>query len=417
MNTTLLSLLLLAAIFLLGFFGNQFFKKTKISDILILIIVGLLFGPIFNVIPVSIIEILRGLAPVFATIALIVLLFDGGLYLNFRKVLTEIKNSFLYTIIVFVVTAFACGAALHFIFGFEWLYGLMAGVIVGGTSSAIVIPLITKSSASNKTKTILTLESAMTDIFCVVATITIAGLIISQAINTTSIAQTIFLAFAIASVIGVIGGLFWIRILRDQTEAKEFDYFLTLAFLFVLYVLAEYLGGNGAFCVLVFGLVLGNSTSLLNTFKMKEYTLGEGIANFQREISLLIKTFFFVYLGIIIDIKMLLKLDVILITLALVSLILILRAVSTQLLFSKILKKKDRAFVVALHSRGLASAVLATYPIGLGLINIFTEKIIAIAFLVILITNLSTTVYFLIVEREKDPPASTSNIKASGGKK
>ena len=401
MVTPIIFLLFIAGIFLLGFFGNLFFKKTKVSDIFILILVGLLLGPIFNVIPLEIIELLRSFAPIFAAVALIILLFDGGLYLNFYKVITEIKNAFLYTVLVFTFGTIISATLLHFIFGFEWLFGILAGAIIGGTSSAIIIPLINKSSATDKTKTIMTLESAITDIFCVVATIAIVGVITSQSINPNIIIKEIFSAFAIATVIGLIGGFIWIKLLRDTEEVKTFSYLLTLSFLFVLYATTEFLGGNGAFCALVFGLVLGNASDILKTFKMKEFTLETNMTHFQTEISLLIKTFFFVYLGIIIDIKII-TLETILITLALVAIILILRALITKLLFSKALEKKDQDLIVALHARGLAAAVLATYPLSVGINNIFTQKIVGIAFLLIIVTNITTTIYFFLVENQKN---------------
>lgn len=399
MVNPLLFLLLMSGIFLLGFFGNIFFKKTKISDILILIIVGLLLGPIFHLIPATIVELLREFSPIFAAVALIILLFDGGLCLNFTKVINEIKNSFIFTILIFIFTAGISGVFLHYVFGVEWIFGFLAGAIIGGTSSAIVIPLVSRSSATDKTKIILTLESAMTDVFCVVATITITGLIISQSINATHIAQGIFSAFAIATVIGLIGGLVWIKVLRDNTEAKDFDYLLTLAFLFLLYVATEYLNGNGAFCALIFGLVLGNASTILKAFKMKEFTMEKSMSHFQTEISLLIKTFFFVYLGIIIDLTII-SLETILISLGLIVVLLVVRIIVSKMLFSKTLNKADQDIISALHARGLAAAVLATYPLTIGIVNDFTQKLVAVVFLVILITNITTTIYLFVVEKK-----------------
>lgn len=94
MINPLIFLIFIAGIFLLGFLGNLFFKKTKVSDILILILLGLLIGPIFNIIPESIIFTLRNYTTIFAAVALIVLIFDGGLYLNFIKLLQKLKMLF-----------------------------------------------------------------------------------------------------------------------------------------------------------------------------------------------------------------------------------------------------------------------------------------------------------------------------------
>lgn len=399
MINPLVFLVFIAGIFLLGFLGNLFFKKTKISDILILILIGLLIGPIFNIIPETIIHTLRNYTTIFAAIALIVLIFDGGLYLNFYKVITEIKNAFLFTMLIFILTASLSTILLHYVFGFELIYGILLGAIIGGTSSEIIIPLITKSSATDKTKTIMSLESAITDVLCVISTVTIVGIIIAQTANTKLIIQGVFSAFALAAVIGLIGGIIWSRILRDSQEVKGFSYFLTLSFLFLLYAATEYLGGNGAFCVLVFGLVLGNASDIFKTFKMKDFTLDKTIHHFQTEISLVIKTFFFIYLGVIIDFKFI-NLNVILITLALVSLIIVIRILITKMLFFKNLEKKDKDLMVAMHTRGLAAAVLATYPISVGLNNVFTQKIIGVSLLIILITNITTTIYFFIIEKK-----------------
>ncbi|MFA5746212.1 MAG: cation:proton antiporter [archaeon] len=408
MNSPLLFLVFIAGIFLLGFLGNVFFRKTKISDVFILIFIGLFLGPIFQVVPQATILQLREYSPIFAAIALIVLIFDGGLYLNFYRVITEIKNAFLFTMLVFVLTSVLSGVLLHFVFGFEWIYGLLLGVIIGGTSSEIIIPLVTKSSATDQTKTIMTLESAITDVLCVVATVTIVGIIITQVANTKLIIQGVFSAFAIAAVVGLIGGIIWSKILRDSEDVKGFSYFLTLSFLFLLYAATEFLSGNGAFCVLVFGLVLGNASDIFKTFKMKDFTLEKNIHHFQTEISLVIKTFFFIYLGVIIEFKYI-TFEVILITLALVALIIILRILITKLLFFKNFEKKDKALIVSLHTRGLAAAVLATYPISMGINNAFTQKIVGVSLLVILMTNVTTTIYYFIIEHKSDSETINKN--------
>jgi cell volume regulation protein A len=245
----------------------------------------------------------------------------------------------------------------------------------------------------------MSLESAITDVLCVISTVTIVGIIIAKTANTKLIIQGVFSAFALAAVIGLIGGIVWSRILRDSQEVKSFSYFLSLSFLFLLYAVTEFLGGNGAFCVLIFGLVLGNASDIFKTFKMKDFTLDKTIHHFQTEISLVIKTFFFIYLGVIIDFKYI-NLNVILITAALVSLIIVIRILITKLLFFKNLEKKDKDLVVAMHTRGLAAAVLATYPTSVGIQNVFTEKIIGVALLVILITNITNTIYFFIIEKK-----------------
>jgi cell volume regulation protein A len=395
-------LLFIAGIFLLGFFGNLFFRKTKISDIFFLIIIGYLLGPLFNIIPVDKMD-LSSVTPILGALALIILLFEGGLHLNFYKVIKELGNATKFTILVFLITVLLCSGVLYFIFSYPFIYGLLIGSIIGGVSSAVTIPLIRTANSNESTKTLLTLESAMTDALCVIITIAIVQVIISQNTSIQFMLQGIFSAFAIATVIGVLGGIFWLKVLRDWRSTHEYSYLLTLSFLFILYVLSEYVKGNGAFCALIFGLVLGNSPEILKIFKMKEFKLNNTIKQFQSEISLFIKTFFFIYLGLIVDLSLLdLKLILIVIFILIVSIAS--RILSAKLLFSKDGDlNKYEPLIVSLHARGLAAAVLATYPLTMGIVNDYTLSILPIAFLIIILTNLTTTIsYFMFEKKQKD---------------
>jgi potassium/hydrogen antiporter len=404
---TLLILLFVSGIFLLGFFGNLFFKKTKISDLFFLILIGYLLASVLKVVPAYEIELLNSFTPIFGALALIILLFEGGLHLNFYKVINELGNASGFTLLVFSLTVGLSGVILNIAFGYPFIYGFLIGAILGGVSSAVVIPLVKKSSASENTKTLLTLESAMTDALCVIITIAIVEIIVAQTASIQGVVQSIFSAFAIATVIGVVGGIFWLRILRDFHSASEYSYLLTLSFLFFLYVVTEFIKGNGSFCALVFGLVLGNAPEILKIFRMKEFTLSRNILQFQNEISLFIKTFFFVYLGLIVDLGNL-ELKTIFIVIAILIISIISRIIVSKLLFSRsTISKKDQNKIVALHARGLAAAVLATYPLTVGVNNIYTNTILPIAFLVIVLTNLTTTIGFFICEKKTNKTNSS----------
>ncbi len=397
----LLLFLFISIIFLFGFFSNLFFKKTKISNIFLLLLIGYLLGPVFNIIPIINVIVPETFTPFFGALALMILLFEGGMHLSFYKVIKEFGNAVLFTIFVFLITVLLTGSILHFIFNYPILYGLLIGSIVGGVSSAITIPLVRRSQATEDTKTVLTLESAINDALCVIVAMAIIQIILAGSITYQVVLQGIVSAFAIATVIGVVGGLFWLKILRDFAQTKEFGYFLTLSFLLLLYVTTEYFSGNGAFCALIFGLVLGNSPHILNMFKMKEFRLEKSILQFQHEISLFIKTFFFVYLGLIVDLGIL-NFNIMIIVVSILVIILLSRMLVTKIMFSRSEKiKKDIPLITSLHARGLAAAVLATYPLSLGINNQYSLTILPISFLIIFITNSTTTVFFFLSERKR----------------
>ena len=404
--------LVFSAIFIIAFFGNLFFKKTRFSDISILLIIGFLIGSVFNIITSSQLEVLKSMSSLFGALALIIILFEGGLHLNFYKVLREIGKATMFTIAVFFFTVLFSGVLLHYIFSIPAIYALLIGTAIGGVSSAVVIPLVMTSKSKEETKTLITLESAITDVLCIIVFITLFEIIVTQKSSVQFVTQNIISAFAIATVIGVVSGIFWTKILRDFTIIRKFNYFLTLSFLFLIYVLIEYAKGNGAFGVLIFGLVLGNSNEILKIFKMKTLSLDNVVSlnevyKFQAEISLFIKAFFFIYLGLIIDISAV-TFNIILISAVLIAVSIASRYLSIYVFSGDSTIKQDKKYILALHARGLAAAVLGTYPIAMGVVNKYTLILLPITFLVIFLTNMTTTFMFFFTERSK--------IKENGSK-
>jgi NhaP-type Na+/H+ or K+/H+ antiporter len=80
---------------------------------------------------------------------------------------------------------------------------------------------------------------------------------------------------------------------------------LTPAFVFILFGITEYLGYSGPVAVLVFGLVLGNASGLVGPDGVRMGDLAMSLTNvnaaesrFLGELVFILKTFFFVFLGL-----------------------------------------------------------------------------------------------------------------------
>ena len=101
-------------------------------------------------------------------------------------------------------------------------------------------------------------------------------------------------------------------------------------------------------------------------------------------------------MGVIIDLSII-TLETTLIALVIILVLLLVRFLTTKLLFSRQLSKDDQKIICSLHARGLAAAVLATSLLTMGLDPVLSNKIVSIVFLVILITNLTTKIYLYIV--------------------
>jgi len=391
--------LLLGAIIFLGFIGNYIFNRTKISDVLILFLAGLLIGPIFGFADQ---QFFLGIVPVFASLALIIILFDGGMHLNFYRVLKELGKASAITFISFVFSVIFVATVLHYVFEWNLLIALLMGAAIGGTSSAIVIPILTKISGSEQTKTLLQLESALTDALVVVVAIAIIQIIVSNTISITGTANAIFGAFAIAAVAGGIAGIAWIRVLKKYS-GQQYGYLLTLGILFALYGFVEGIKGNGAISALIFGLMIGNSSEMAKILRMKgKYIIDESFKKYHSELSFFIRTFFFVYIGVIFNINGV-SMEFLIVVAAVLIATVAARVAAVNMLTKKGYAPQDRDLMKIMMPRGLAAAVLATFPLSAG---ITPDKFPEMAFFpeivlfIVILSNLATTIGVFWYERK-----------------
>ena len=125
--------ILLAAgvVIFLGVAGEAFFKKTGIPDVAFLMILGVIIGPVFGIIqPEAVIQVV----PYFAALALIIIMFDGGLNLDIKHVLKTAQFSVTLAVLGFILSVVMISLAAHFALGWLWLESILLGSIVGGSS-------------------------------------------------------------------------------------------------------------------------------------------------------------------------------------------------------------------------------------------------------------------------------------------
>ena len=366
-----------------GYVGHIFFDKTRISDVFWLMIFGIIIGPVFNLVDRT---LFVSISPFLAALALLIILFDAGINMDFYKMVRSFPRSILMAVLGMVISTLAVAAVAVYLMNFTWLYGLLLGAIVGGTSSAIVITIVKRLHMREQPKMIVTLESVFTDPLVIVVSIVLIN-IIAQNGNHISPLQSILSAFSIGAVIGLFVGLIWLFML-DKLRGRPFDYMLTLALLFLLYVFVESAGGSGAIGALAFGLVLGNGTAFSTMLKTKKhFGFSKLQRTFQNEVSFFIRAFFFVYLGIIVSINTTYVIYGLAVAVALILVRLVAAEIST---FRMTLTHAEKNMIRTMAPRGLAAAVLAQLPAAYNIPNaaVFSD----IVFIVILATVIYTTI-------------------------
>jgi NhaP-type Na+/H+ or K+/H+ antiporter len=246
------ALMISAFVIIIGFIANYLFKRTRIPDMLILIFMGALAGPILGAFDPSAVQ---GFAPYIAALALVYILFDAGMGLTIRKVLMHSARALILAVVGFIFSMLITALITVLIFHLPVLYGLLFGSIYGGSSSIVVISLASRIKLSEKASTTLILESAVTDILCIVISLAIIGFIATGQTNYSSVAVNIGGKFLIGAAIGIFVGLLWLLMMR-RVNSLPFSYILTLAVVLFAYAFSESLGGSGALSALLLGLCL-----------------------------------------------------------------------------------------------------------------------------------------------------------------
>ena len=195
----------LASLFFIGHFLQWIFVKTKIPDLLILIIVGFLIGPSgLNIISH---QHLGQVGTVLATVTLIIILYEGGLHLNASSLLKSSLPALLLSFLSFVLIAGLTTIILTPFFTFST--SLLIGLGIGSTSSAIVFPMIKPLALKEETKTLLSLESAFTDVLAIIAFLAVLDSLLSKNYNTSTFILGFGTTPVISIALGVGSALLW----------------------------------------------------------------------------------------------------------------------------------------------------------------------------------------------------------------
>jgi len=377
-------IILLAAgvVIFLGVAGEAFFKKTGIPDVAFLMILGVFIGPVLGLIqPEAVIQVV----PYFAALALIIIMFDGGLNLDIKHVIKTAHFSVTLAVLGFILSVVMITLAAHFALGWLWLESILLGSIVGGSSSAIVFGLVRNVKISEETKSMLSFESALTDILATIIAFILFEAVLAGHFDIQTLQETIGRAVVVGLVLGFGVGIPWMYVSTKLGNAQH-GYMLTLGVLFVLFFLANSFGESGALTALVFGLMVGNKSHLAKVlrFKLPRIELDDPTHN---QLTFLVRSFFFVFVGLMASFG---QIEYLVFGVLMTIVVYFGRVFVGKITLTKRFSRLDRAVTNSMIPRGLAAAVLATYPITMGLPN--AEAYPQLVFFIILSSVVITTI-------------------------
>ncbi|MGC2167147.1 MAG: cation:proton antiporter [Gallionella sp.] len=392
MSTTILIIGLL--VFLAHFLSLQF-KKTNIPDVLVLVLLGIFLGPVLGFVSQG---DFGQVGSLFATIALVVILFEGGTTLDLDVLSRSLATTGKLALGGFVLTTAIVTLIGMYLLGLNLLPATLLGLTLGSTSPAVVIPIVNSLRLSEKPATVLVLESALTDVLSIIGVFALIQIHLHGEVAPGKLIGEVMSAMIFAAVIGVLGGLGWLLVLG---KVRDFPNTIssTLAYVFIVYGLTEFLGFSGAIAALALGITLTNFEKFhlhsIPSIDRNIVPLNEIDKAFYSEAVFLLKTYFFIYLGISIQFG---EISMTLVAFSMVLVIYAMRLSLTRLIFSDAsYSLRDTAITSMMGPKGLASAVLATLPLKYGVDS--GELIRDVAYMVVLLSISLTAVLVMLYPR------------------
>ncbi len=379
---------IMAAIILLGFLSHIFFKRTNIPSFLLLIFVGILIAPLGFVDREAFIPLME----IFSSFTLIMVTFYSGLHLSIKDIVSQSGRALMQSSTYILSSVFLIGLVCNLFLGWPLVESFIFSSMTGGEiTAAVVVPLAFSLGLSDEVKSLLTLETAISTIITIVLFFVFLNQWLVGSADIYAATTMIASSFSIALIVGLFLSLISIKILfrfRDE----EYTYVLTIGLVLVIYATVKWLGGNGELGVLIFGLLLSNYkmiSRIIETYGDMSGIISD-LRRFQDEISFLLETFFFVFLGLVFIV------DPSFIYLGLIYsgffllILLFTRYLAVSLATYNSPIKRERMIITVMCAQGMVPATLSIYLLRYNLdLNLVFMSLITY---IIILTNIVTTI-------------------------
>jgi potassium/hydrogen antiporter len=396
--STALILGLVGGLLMLAFLANRVFRVTRVPDVLVLMALGLVLGPVLGLVnPAN----LSSTTNVLGALAIILVLFEGGLELDLRRTLRHFAGSLVLSVLAYGFSIALVGLIVHKGLGMPLTTALAVGAVLGCTSSTVVLPVLQQLGAREPVKVTLMLEASWGDVLAVLTVGLLLGVGSQGGAVARHLLQAVLTQVGVAVVFATAAGILWSRLLPVLSDAR-FWQVMTFSIVLVLYAGTEALGASGLIAVLAFGLTLANFPGIDPRLRLAEeeafsFQSQESLLSFHSELAFLVRSFFFVLIGAIADLGSF-RGHTMLIA-GVLGALFAARWLALQLsrLVFQDVAAKERELMLWIMPRGLITVVLA---LQVAAARSEVSFLSALAFAVILVTNLMVVVGSLRASRD-----------------
>ena len=303
-------LLLISSTLFLSYLSGIIYNKTKIPDLVWLLVFGIVLGPILGVFDA---HLFLSVFDLMILVTVVLFAFSTGISFNIQQILGNMTQAFNMALTSFLAVTVSVGLTLNYLLpdSFNLVSGFLLGAMVGGIDGVSISSLINSLRSDNKglgeSGGLLQLESTLADPIKVVGVLTIIKMVLLSGVSPRTAARDILFTLVVSALIGLGSGLIWGEII-SRLRDRPLNYMMTIAVLFPIYVLSDFITGSGGgpISVFLFGAVLMNYGYVTKSLNMNRRSRIDRrkIREYHDEITFLIKAMFFVYLGLVMQFEL-----------------------------------------------------------------------------------------------------------------
>ncbi len=345
--------LVVSILLLISTLVSKAIGRYGVPSLLIFLVIGMLAGSegpggIYFDDPV--------LAQALGVVALVFILFAGGLDTDWNSVRPTLTGAFILVTLGVGLTAVLVGLFAYAIMDFTLLEAMLLGSIVSSTDAAAVFAILRSKGVGlrRNIKPMIELESATNDPMAIFLTTAFIGLINSPEASVATLVPMFFQQMLLGALLGYIFGRLSVMLLNRVNLAYEGLYpVITMAIMLGAYSATSLINGNGFLAVFFAGLVMGNS----------EFIHKRSLLRFHDGMAWLMQMTMFMTLGLLVFPS---RLTTILWQGLAISAFLILVARPIGVIISLLpvrMRRRDKTMVSWVGLRGAVPIVLATFPL------------------------------------------------------
>ncbi len=312
------------------------------------------------------------------SIALVIILFDGGMRTHPDRVRVVLAPSAVLATLGVVLTCGILGVAASYLFNLTLLEGLLLGAILSSTDAAAVFSIFQSAGLNIKERVASTLEieSGSNDPMAVMLTFTLVGVLAGQSELNWSLSTVFFQQAVVGAAVGYGAGRLFVLLCRKLPLSAAFFPLLAVSYALLIYGLTNQFGGSGFLAVYLMGFLIGNA-------RLPQI---QQILRMHDGLAWLSQIIMFLMLGLLVTPSKLVEYAIPALLLALVM-IFIARPIAVFLsLVPFHFPKKDQVFISWVGLRGAVPIILALFPWLAGVPN--KDLYFNVAFFVVIVSLL-----------------------------